>query len=128
VQKVGWNKQVNKVRGKIMVIIAFAPKSSKFLPNIFCKKFKHCAVIVRNGKNFILYQFVSHGHVEKIRLRPQDIKILQQYGWCFVYIPCDLPQNFPHKNWTCVNMAKCATKMRAPFIQTPDALYRALSE
>ena len=111
-----------------MVIIGFAQKSSKFLPNIFCKKFKHCAVIVRNGAEFIIYQFVSRGHIEKIRLRPRDIKMLQQYGWCFVYVPCALPRNFPRKNWTCVNMAKDALKMRTLFIQTPDALYRALSE
>ncbi|MBO4582766.1 MAG: hypothetical protein J5714_01765 [Alphaproteobacteria bacterium] len=111
-----------------MIIIGFSKKSSKILPNIFCKNFKHCAVIVRDGTEFTLYQFVSYGHIEKIRLRVRDMKMLQQYGWCFVYVPCDLPRNFPRKNWTCVNMAKDAIKMRAPFIQTPDALYRAISE
>ena len=111
-----------------MVIIGFSKKSSKILPNVFCKNFKHCAVIVREGAEFILYQFVSYGHIEKIRLRARDMKMLQQHGWCFVYVPCDLPRNFPRKNWTCVNMAKNAIKMRAPFIQTPDVLYRALSE
>ena len=111
-----------------MVIIGCAQKSTKVLPNIFCKKFRHCAVIVRRGAEFTLYQFVSHGHIEKIILRARDMKMLQQHGWCFVYVPCDLPRNFPRKNWTCVNMAKNAIKMRAPFIQTPDALYRALSE
>lgn len=111
-----------------MVIIGFTKKSSKILPNIFCKNFRHCAVIVRRRAGFILYQFVSHGRVEKISLGARDMKMLRQYGWCFVYVPCDLPRNFPRKNWTCVNMAKDAIKMRAPFIQTPDALYRALSE
>ena len=111
-----------------MVIIGFTKKSSKILPNILCKNFRHCAVIVRRRAGFILYQFVSHGHIEKIVLRARDMKMLRKYGWCFVYVPCDLPRNFPQKNWTCVNMAKDAIKMRAPFIQTPDALYRALSE
>ncbi|MBP5485221.1 MAG: hypothetical protein J6Y07_00735 [Alphaproteobacteria bacterium] len=111
-----------------MVIIGFAQQSSKILPNIFCKKFKHCAVIVRNATEFTLYQFVSHGHIEKIHLRAKDMKVLQQYGWCFVYVPCELSRNFPRKNWTCVNMAKNAIQLRAPFIQTPDALYRAIAE
>lgn len=111
-----------------MIIVSFAPKTSKILPNIFCKKFKHCAIIVRNEKNFILYQFVSHGHIEQIRLCARDIKMLQKYGWCFVYVPCELPRNFPHRYWTCVNMAKDAIKMHTPFIQTPDALYRAIAE
>lgn len=111
-----------------MVIIGFAQKSSKILPNIFCRNFKHCAVIVRGRAKFTLYQFISHGCVEKIQLHARDMKMLRKYGWCFVYVPCDLPRNFPRKNWTCVNMAKDAIKMRAPFIQTPDALYRALSE
>ena len=74
-----------------MVIIGFAPKSSKILPNIFCKKFKHCAVIVRNGKDFILYQFISRRHIEKIRLHMRDMKLLHQHGWYFVYVPCDVP-------------------------------------
>ena len=111
-----------------MVIIAFSPKSSKFLPNIFCKNFKHCAVIVRDGKNFILYQFVSRHNIEQIHLRQRDIKILQQHGWHFIYLPCELAHNFPRKTWTCVNMAKDAIKMHAPFVQTPDTLYRAISE
>ena len=111
-----------------MIIIGFAKKSSKILPHIFCKKFKHCAVIVRDGKEFILYQFLSYRHIEKIYLKPRDIKILQQHGWCFVYVPCDLPRNFPRRYVTCVNMAKSAIKMYAPFIQTPDALYRAIAQ
>ena len=111
-----------------MVIIGFSTKSSKILPNIFCKQFKHCAVIARDGTEFMLYQFVSYGHIEKIRLRARDIKILRQCGWYFVYLPCELPSNFPRRTMTCVNMAKNAIKMHAPFIQTPDALYCAIAE
>ena len=111
-----------------MIIIGFAKKSSKILPNIFCRKFKHCAVIARNGKNFIMHQFISRNHVEQIRIGTRNIKMLQKYGWCFVYVPCDLPRSFPRKYWTCVNMAKHAIKMHAPFIQTPDALYRAIAD
>ncbi len=80
-----------------MVIIAFAPKSSKVLPNIFCKHFKHCAVLVREHNGFVLYQFVSRNKLETIHIKLRDITILGEHGWRFVYVPCSLPQNFPKK-------------------------------
>jgi hypothetical protein len=108
-----------------MIIIAFAPKSSKFLPNLLCKKFKHCAVITRTGKEFIMYQFITHRHVEKIILRQRDIRILAAHGWRFVYVPCDIKYDFnPNSAWTCVELAKYAIGIRAPWILTPYALYR----
>ncbi|MBO7656299.1 MAG: hypothetical protein J6S80_01055 [Alphaproteobacteria bacterium] len=110
-----------------MVIIAFAPKSSKILPNIFCRKFKHCAVLVRNKHGFTMYQFSSHKNITEMLIRTRDIRILGSYGWFFVYLPCDIKQNFnPRAAWTCVDMAKRAIGMYAPFVQTPDALYKKL--
>ncbi|MBO4746352.1 MAG: hypothetical protein J5613_04785 [Alphaproteobacteria bacterium] len=109
-----------------MVIIAFAPKSSKILPNIFCKKFKHCAVIVKNRNEFLMYQFISRNHIDIIKIKLRDIRILGQHGWRFVYIPCNIPCVFPIKTWTCVNLAKYAIGLRAPFVQTPDALYKRI--
>ncbi|MBQ6736096.1 MAG: hypothetical protein IJQ90_01250 [Alphaproteobacteria bacterium] len=112
-----------------MVIIAFAPKSSKILPNIFCNHFKHCAVLLRDEKGFIMYQFSSHKNVAEIFIRTRDIRILGRYGWRFVYVPCDIDSLFnPYRAWTCVGMAKRAIGMHAPFIQTPDALYRKLCD
>lgn len=112
-----------------MVIIAFAPNSSKILPNIFCKNFKHCAVLVRNKNGFTMYQFSSHKHVSEIFIRTRDIRILGAYGWRFIYMPRNINPNFnPHTAWTCVGAAKCAIGMRAPFIQTPDALYKKLCD
>lgn len=112
-----------------MVIIAFAPKSSKCLPNIFCKNFKHCAVLVRAHKGFIMYQFSSHKNVSKIVIHTRDIRILCLHGWRFIYIPCEINPYFdPGASWTCVNMAKYAIGMRAPFVQTPDALYKKLCD
>ena len=112
-----------------MVIIAFAPKSSKFLPNIFCKRFRHCAVIVRRNKDFIMYQFTMHKRTEQIPLRQRDIRILAAHGWHFVYIPCEIEYQFnPGAAWTCVGMAKRAIKIHAPWILTPYALYKWISE
>ncbi len=109
-----------------MVIIAFAPKSSKFLPHVLCRKFKHCAVIVKDKNDFLLYQFVSRNHIDIIPIKSRDIKILTAHGWRFVYVPCNLPYIFPIKTWTCVNLAKYAIGIHAPFIQTPDGLYQKI--
>lgn len=112
-----------------MVIIAFATKSGKFLPNIFCKNFKHCAVIVRNKNEFLMYQFSAHKRVCQISIRMRDINILRAHGWRFVYLPRNINPYFnPHKAWTCVGASKDAIGMRAPFIQTPDALYKKLCD
>ena len=112
-----------------MIIIAFAPKSGKFLPNIFCKNFKHCAVIARHKKGFVMYQFTSHKNVNEICIRMRDIRILGAHGWRFIYIPRNISPHFnPRDAWTCIGMAKNAIGMHAPFIQTPDALYRKLCD
>ena len=110
-----------------MVIIAFAPTSSKILPNLFCKHFKHCAVLARDKNGFIMYQFSSHKNIAEIFIHSRDIRILGEYGWRFIYMPCEINPYFnPGDAWTCVNMAKRAIGMRAPFVQTPDALYKKL--
>jgi len=112
-----------------MIIIAFAPKTSKVLSNIFCRRFKHCAVIVRHGNEFLMYQFIAHRHTEQIALRQRDIAILAAHGWCFVYIPRDIKYQFnPNAAWTCVGMSKCALGLHAPWIQTPYALYKYIYE
>ena len=109
-----------------MVIIAFAPKSSKILPNIFCKNFKHFAVIAKDKNEFLLYQFVSRNHIDTVKIKSRDITVLGAHGWRFVYIPRNLPYVFPIKTWTCVALAKYAIGINAPFVQTPDALYKRI--
>lgn len=112
-----------------MIIIAFAPNSRKILPNIFCKRFKHCAVLVPTVRGFNMYQFTSHKSVTNIFIRTRDIKILGAYGWRFVYMPRNINPGFnPRNAWTCVGMAKHAIGMHAPFIWSPDALYKKLSD
>lgn len=116
-------------KGKTMIIIAFAPKSSKILPNIFCKNFKHCAIIVRDKQDFILYQFSGHNRVTKIIIRTRDIRILGAHGWRFIYMPREIKSGFnPNHAWTCVGMVKNAIGMHRPFIQTPDGLYKKLCD
>ena len=73
-----------------------------------------------------MYQFVRPGTVEKIPLRKRDIALLGAHGWRFVYVPCELPRNFPCPAFTCVGMAKRAIGLHAPMVMTPDALYRRI--
>lgn len=112
-----------------MVIIAFAPKSSKIIPNIFCRKFKHCAVLIRQKKKFIMLQFVRRKHIEQIDLQQRDIGVLTSCGWRFIYLPREIAHDFnPRIAWSCVDMAKRALNIKSFFIQTPYGLYKKLCE
>ena len=51
-----------------MIIIAFSNKTSKLLPRLFCKKFKHVAPIVIGNSQITMYQFVRRGEIAKINL------------------------------------------------------------
>ncbi len=111
-----------------MIIIAFSNKTSKILPKIFCQKFKHCAPIAvnKNGQ-LIMYQFVRQGNIAQIKIRMRDIKILGQYGWKFIYMPCALPRGFNGRGArTCVGLCKRAIGIKNVTIQTPDALHKYL--
>lgn len=117
----------NKWGGIIMIIIGFSDKTRKILPHICCGQMKHVAPIAVRGAELVLYQFVRRGHVQQIKLKMRDIKILGAYGWRFVYVPCALPQEFDtHGVWTCVQLTKRAIKMKNIWIQTPDALYNRI--
>lgn len=111
-----------------MIIIAFSNKTSKILPKIFCRKFKHCAPIVANNNGqLIMYQFVRRGNIVQIKIRMRDIKILGQYGWKFIYMPCALPYGFDGQGIrTCVGLCKRAIGIKNATIQTPDALHKYL--
>ncbi|MBR2286131.1 MAG: hypothetical protein IJ866_01600 [Alphaproteobacteria bacterium] len=111
-----------------MIIIAFSPNTSKVLPRLLCRRFRHTAPIFQTGKKLIMYQFVRYGHIEKIYLTTRDISILRAHGWQFVYVPIDAPSDFhTHHAHSCVGLSKCALGLRARFIQTPLGLYRYLN-
>ena len=111
-----------------MIIVAFSDKTSKILPRMFCGKWKHVAPIVATQDNLIMYQFVRRGHIEKIKLKMRDIKILNEHGWRFVYLSCALPHDFnPTTARTCVEMTKRAIGLSNRYIQTPGALFQHLS-
>ena len=64
-----------------MIIIAFSNKTSKKFAQLVCRKFKHVAPIIPDGRFLIMYQFVRPGYVEKIKLGTRDLKILKAHGF-----------------------------------------------
>lgn len=112
-----------------MVIIAFSEKTSKFIPKFVCRKFKHCAPIIPNGRTMTMFQFTAPGQITKIEITMQGIRKLGACGWRFVYVPCDAPAVFDTSGAiSCVNLSKRALRIKAPLIQTPDGLYKYLHE
>jgi hypothetical protein len=110
-----------------MIIIAFSDKTSKILPKLICRKFKHVAPIAVHNDKLIMYQFVKRNICVKVHLRMKDIKILNKNGWRFIYLTGDVPPNFNTKNVrTCVELTKRAIGLESRLIQTPNALYKYL--
>lgn len=114
-----------------MIIIAFSAKTSKILPRIFCRGFRHCAPIVpttNDSGELIMYQFVRPGNIAKITLHLRDIQILAAYGWQFVYLPIDAPDMTVVNAWSCVALSKYVLKIHNPMLLTPNALHRFLTK
>lgn len=110
-----------------MIIIAFAPKTSKKIPQIICSRFKHVAPIILNNKKMSLLQFAGKHNIQHINLKMRDIKILKKHGWKFIFTSNNIPQNFiPDRAWSCVDLTKRALNIKNIFIQTPNALYKYL--
>ena len=111
-----------------MIFIGFTNKTSKILPRIFCRKFRHVAIILPDGDGFIMYQFVRRGQIVLIPLKARDIKILMQHGWEFVLMEQHaVSKDFASLHaFTCVQLAKKAVGVRDIWIQTPYALCRRL--
>ncbi|MBE6461240.1 MAG: hypothetical protein E7006_00130 [Alphaproteobacteria bacterium] len=110
-----------------MIIIAFSNKTSKILPRLLCRNFRHVAPINVTENNMIMYQFVRPKIIKKISLNMRDIHILGMYGWKFIYINGNIPHDFnPCNAKTCVQLTKRAIKLHNWRIQTPYALYNIL--
>lgn len=110
-----------------MIIIAFSQKTSKILPRIFCRYFRHCAPIAPSEGHFIIHQFVRCGHVVEIPITARELRRLRAAGWRFIYLPKQIsPVTQAARTITCVAFTKRAIGLRAAYIQTPDALYKHL--
>lgn len=113
-----------------MIIIAFSTHTSKILPRILCRHFRHCAPIVPTARGLVMYQFVRHKTIARIKLRPRDLGTLYRHGWRFIFIPTDPPTDFDSHimcAYTCVGLCRRALHGNIHAI-TPDALYRRIRE
>lgn len=110
-----------------MIIIGFANKTSKILPRVCCRYFKHVAPIITDGGKMQMYQFIKRGKIKKIDLKMRDIKTLGRHGWRFIYLT-DAPNlNRQNKKCvTCVQFTKHIIGIKNWTIQTPWQLYQAL--
>lgn len=110
-----------------MIIIGFSDKTSKTVVRLLCGHFKHCVIIEKNKRKFVLHQFVKRNNVQHIVVTEHGIAQLELNGWVFIYIDSQ-PKNFnPHK-LTCVNYVKHAMGLRNIWIQTPNALYKYIKK
>lgn len=110
-----------------MIIIGFSDKTSMPVVRLICRHLKHCVVITRNNKNFILHQFVKRRHVAQIAITKRGIAQLNLHGWVFIYLDldtCELDEN----KLTCVSFVKHAIGLKNIWIQTPDSLYKYLKK
>lgn len=114
-----------------MIIVAFCTRTSKLLPRIVCRHFKHCAPIVPSGdagKTMVMYQFIHRNKIVPIPITARGLRTLRAHGWAVVCVagvtpPPDLARACAP---TCVAFTKRACDMRRARIQTPDALYKYL--
>lgn len=112
------------------MIIAFSTRTSKILPRLLCRRFRHCAPILctHGARPFVMYQFVRRRFVAKIRLAHRDINILRANGWEFICVPrAPTPREHWQQAFSCVDMTKRAMGMYAPLVQTPNGLYKKIA-
>lgn len=120
----------NKEKDFIMMIIAFSKNTSKILPHMLCRHFRHCAPIICNGHDLIMYQFIKHNHIEQIHIKSRDIAILHAHGWEFIYISPGGPVNKCNLShvYSCVDLSKRIIGLKSIFIQTPYMLYKHINK
>ena len=107
------------------MIIGFTTKTSKKISKIFCKRFKHCAILLDNNDSYTFIQIATDG-IRTIIISDKEIKLLKDSGWVFINVKTKQNKyNFPTM-LTCVGFAKRAFGITNPFLWTPDALYKYL--
>jgi len=111
------------------MIVAFCPHSRKPATRLLCRRFRHCCVLFpSDGKKYTLVQIGADG-VRLCIIGPREIRIMKKSGWKFVGGRFPRPGGGapPLQLLTCVGFAKRALGIRAPFVWTPDGLYKQLT-
>ena len=112
----------------MIIYIGFSTKTHKLHAHISCCKYKHCAPIIVNGKNAVLYQFIHPNKIVAIYMHKKDLSLLKHYGWYFIEYNGDfIKKNINNiRALTCVNFVKKFCKIKNIKIQTPDELLKYL--
>jgi len=113
-----------------MIIVGFTYKTSKIIPRIFCRRFRHCAPIVINANGKMqMYQFVRRNNIAKINISMRDIRLLRAHGWVFICIPGASPHKFsPRRARTCVALTCDIMGLHRRRPITPYGLFRKLKK
>src|SRR5574344_2029310 len=100
---------------RLKMLVGFTNNTSKILPRIFCRRFRHCAVILEYNNCYLMLQFTSRNKIHFIPLKNRDIMILKRNGWVFTNV--FISSTFNYKScFTCVSFVKQVLGIRAPFI------------
>ena len=122
---------------KRKIFVGWTTKTSAILPKFFCPLFRHCVVVVDG----VLIQIGVDG-IRAFKVGMREIKKLEDAGWVFTQLTMNNEQckinaakktdcSFFIVNYsflTCVGFAKRALGIRAPFVWTPDQLFRLVHE
>ena len=105
--------------------MGFTTSGPTRLSGFFCAGFKHVAVVVDG----IFVQIGADG-IRMFQCGPREIKRLETAGWTFVGVLGGRASGagfFIPQFLTCVGFAKRALGIHAPFVWTPDQLFRYLA-
>lgn len=112
--------------------VAFS-KEADWFPLRILNKFKHCFLLIDNGKNWLAFEPLLHRTNIFVLDTPIDIDLpewLRKQG--LDVIPA-LVNKDPNRNgffsiMTCVSQIKRVLGIKNIFVQTPNQLYKFLSE
>lgn len=108
-----------------MTYIGFSTKTHKFIARIFCKRFRHCAPVIKQKDKYYLYQFVNKNNIGIIPLTKRDLSILQKYGWVFIEYKYKFIKN--EHALTCVQFTKQCCNIKNKKIITPYDLFKFIT-
>lgn len=113
----------------MIIYIGFSTKTHKLHARILCHNFKHCAPIIVNKNQVILYQFIRPNKIVAIHMHKKDLNILKHSGWKFIkYHLESVPKNtLKIHTITCVQFTKKICRINKINIQTPDKLLQYLT-
>ena len=108
----------------MITYIAFSKKTHKIYARLFCKRFRHCAPIIKTRTGFILYQFVNRNNIVPLKIKSRDLEILKNHGWIFVPYKTHKKTTLSTNPITCVQFTKKICHIKNWKIQTPDQLFK----